>query len=98
MNYERDIDESERLTSCYNGYHNLTMESKALSFLDQQSSGSDDDSADDLNWLEDPFVDSLEEPTREIKCECGAWATYGRTCSSQFHQDYCPLYISEIYR
>lgn len=42
------------------------------------------------SWA-DVLDDVLGETTVELKCSCGSWAVYGRTCSDQLHQDYCDL-------
>jgi hypothetical protein len=46
---------------------------------------------DDFEWLdlEDPETDVLDEPTQEIKCECGA----KHTTHDNIHSNWCPLYV-----
>lgn len=40
----------------------------------------------------DLWFDELDEPTQELKCECGIWITYGKQYQPERHPTYCPVY------
>lgn len=42
-------------------------------------------------FMPDFLADFLDEPTVELKCSCGSWVTYGRSCSPALHTDRCDL-------
>lgn len=35
--------------------------------------------------------DFIDEPTVEVKCECGCWATCGKDWPADNHSDWCPV-------
>lgn len=44
---------------------------------------------------EEMMGDPIDEPTVELKCECGVWKVYGRTCDVRMHSNWCSMYQGE---